>query len=123
MSDDLVKRYSSYNIMMLGDSGNEVSTPDGEWVKYKDYKAQANRIEELEAENEKLRKGLDIYQRERDRFKHAHPEMSGSYFLSGGLGDVDDNLLPQFVQIVPAYGCAWVQVYEKTDKTISYEGS
>ena len=83
----------------------------------------AARIEELEAENEKLRKGLDIYQRERDRFKHAHPEMSGSYFLSGGLGDVDDNLLPQFVQIVPAYGCAWVQVYEKTDKTISYEGS
>ena len=82
-----------------------------------------DRIKELEAENEKLRKGLDIYQRERDRFKHAHPEMSGSYFLSGGLGDVDDNLLPQFVQIVPAYGCAWVQVYEKTDKTISYEGS
>ena len=49
MSDDLVKRYSSYNIMMLGDSGYEVSTPDGEWVKYKDYKAQADRIEELEA--------------------------------------------------------------------------
>ena len=48
MSDDLVKRYSSYNIMMLGDSGNEVSTPDGEWVKYKDYKAQSARIEELE---------------------------------------------------------------------------
>ena len=85
--------------------------------------ALLDRIEDLEAENAKLRKGLELYQRERDRFKHTHPEMSGSYFLSGGHGDVDDNLLPQFVQIVPAYGCAWVQVYEKTDKTISYEGS
>jgi len=57
MSDDLVKRYSSYNIMMLGDSGNEVSTPDGEWVKYKDYKAQADHIEELEA---KLAKAMKL---------------------------------------------------------------
>jgi hypothetical protein len=57
MSDDLVKRYSSYNIMMLGDSGNEVSTPDGEWVKYKDYKAQADHIEELEA---KLAKAVKL---------------------------------------------------------------
>ena len=57
MTIDLVKRYSSYNIMMLGDSGNEVSTPDGEWVKYKDYKAQADHIEELEA---KLAKAIDF---------------------------------------------------------------
>ena len=41
---------------MLGDSGNEVSTPDGEWVKYKDYKAQADRIEELEANLEGRKK-------------------------------------------------------------------
>lgn len=81
------------------------------------------KIAELEAENEKLRKGLEIYQRERDRFKHGNPEMSGAYFLSGGHGEADDNMLPQFVRIVPAYGCAWEQVYEKTDKTISYEGS
>jgi hypothetical protein len=85
--------------------------------------AAADRIEELEAENEKLRKGLDIYERERNRFRHAKPEITGAYFLSGGHGEKDDNLLPQFVRIVPAYGCAWEQVYEKTDKTISYEGS
>ena len=40
--------------------------------------------EELEAENAKLRKALEIYERERARFS---------------------------------------QIYEKTDKTISYEGS
>lgn len=71
----------------------------------------------------KLEKGLELYERERARFRHANPERTGAYFLSGGHGETDDNLLPQFVTIVPAYGCAWEQVYEKTDRTISYEGS
>lgn len=80
------------------------------------------KIEMLESENEKLRKALDIYQRERDRYKHNYPEMTGEYFLAGGHGSTDENLLPQFIRIVPAYGCAWEQIYEKTDKTVSYEG-
>lgn len=82
-----------------------------------------NLIEELEEENAKLRKALEIYERERARFRHAKPEMTGAYFLASGYGDKDDNYLPQFVEIVPAYGCGWSQIYEKTDKTISYEGS
>lgn len=81
------------------------------------------KIVELEAENEKLRKGLEIYARERNRFKHATPEMSGAYFLSGGHGPKDDNQMPQFVEVVPAYGCAWSMIYEDTGRTISYEGS
>ena len=88
-----------------------------------DIEFAVKRIDELEAENEKLRKALDIYQRERDRFKHSRPEITGEYFLAGGHGERDDNMLPEFVRIVPAYGCAWEQVYVKTDKTISYEGS
>ena len=83
----------------------------------------SDRVEELEKEIENLRKALDIYKRERDRFKHAKPEITGEYFLAGGHGERDDNMLPEFVRIVPAYGCAWEQVYVKTDKTISYEGS
>lgn len=81
------------------------------------------RIEMLEAENEKLRKALDLYQRERDRFKHAKAEMTGAYFLAGGHGLKDDNYMPQFVEICPAYGCAWVKIYEDTGRIISYEGS
>jgi hypothetical protein len=81
------------------------------------------RIKQLEDENEKLRKGLEIYQRERDRFKHAQPATTGAFFLAGGHGLKDDNHLPQFVEICPAYGCAWVQIYEDTGRTISYEGS
>ncbi len=82
-----------------------------------------DRIQQLEKENEHLRKCLVIYKRERDRFKHSTPEMTGAYFVTGGYGEEDANMLPQFIQICPAYGCAWVQVYERTDKTISYEGS
>lgn len=83
----------------------------------------AERIKELEAENQTLRKVLDVYERERDRFKHAKPEMTGAYFLAGGFGPKDDNQMPQFVEIVPAYGCGWSMVYEDTGRTIGYEGS
>lgn len=68
-------------------------------------------------------KAFNIYKRERERFRHSKPEITGEYFLAGGYGDKDNNMLPQFVRIIPAYGCAWEQIYEKTDKTISYEGS
>ena len=81
------------------------------------------RIEMLEAENEKLRKALDIYERERNRFKHAKPEMTGEYFLAGGHGPKDDNLMPQFVEICPAYGVGWTMIYEDTGRKISYEES
>jgi hypothetical protein len=72
---------------------------------------------------QKLEKTVDLYQKERDRFKHNHPEMSGMFFLAGGHGKCDDNLLPQYVEICPAYGCAWTQIYEKTERTIITEGS
>ena len=88
-----------------------------------EWQAMIAKIEALEAENEKLRKALEIYERERIRFKHAKPEMTGAYFLSGGHGPKDDNAMPQFVEIVPAYGCGWSMVYEDTGRTISYEGS
>jgi hypothetical protein len=77
----------------------------------------------LNEQNEKLKRALEIYERERARFRHSKPEITGEFFLTGGHGKTDDNLLPQYVRICPAYGCAWEQVYEKTDKTISYEGS
>jgi hypothetical protein len=77
----------------------------------------------LEEENKKLRKALELYERERKRFEHSYPEMTGAYFLTGGHGEVDGNRLPEYIRICPAYGCAWEQVYIKTDKTISYEGT
>lgn len=99
-----------------------------ELQKIADYFAEAKLHEQeqviLEAIRQMgvLKKGLDIYERERQRFRHAKPEFTGVFFLAGGHGETDDNMLPEFVEIVPAYGCGWVQLYQKTDKTISYEG-
>jgi len=63
-------------------------------------------------------RALELYERERDRFKHNKPELTGEYFLAGGYGQTDKNLLPQFVRICPAYGADWEQIYEKTELTI-----
>jgi len=71
----------------------------------------------------KLIKALDIYKRERQRFQHAHPEITGQFFLTGGHGEKDDNMLPRFVTVCPAYGANFEVVYQKTDRYISYDGS
>jgi hypothetical protein len=92
-----------------------------EWAEVSQSNYQ--RAKKAEEEVEKLRKALDIYERERDRFRHAKPEITGEYFLAGGYGERDANQLPQYVRICPAYGVAWEQVYEKTDRTVTYEGS
>lgn len=78
--------------------------------------AQAKVIQNLE-------KALEIYERERERFRHAKPEMTGEYFLAGGHGPKDDNQMPQFVEICPAYGAGWVMIYEDTGRVIMHEGS
>jgi hypothetical protein len=87
------------------------------------YHIAADRIELLKNSCEMFRNVLEIYQRERERFRHAKPEITGEYFLAGGHGDIDSNMLPQFVHICPAYGAGWEQLYQKTDNTVSYEGS
>jgi hypothetical protein len=80
-------------------------------------------IANLKTVNEKLHKALEIYERERIRFKHAKPEMSGEFFIAGYHGPKDDNVMPQFIEVCPAYGVGWVMIYEDTGRTISYEGS
>jgi hypothetical protein len=65
----------------------------------------------------KLERALELYERERIRFRHAHPEMTGAYFISGESGNKDNNLLPEHIWICPAYGCDWSQRYVRTDNT------
>ena len=110
MSDDLVKRLRKLS-------------PTLDMLECEDVLQAADRIEELEAENEKLRKALEIYERERTRFKHAKPEMTGEFFIAGYHGPKDDNVMPKFIEVCPAYGAGWVMIYEDTGRTISYEGS
>jgi hypothetical protein len=45
--------------------------------------------------------------------KTSYPEQTGHYFISGELGDKDQNGLPEYVQIVPAYGVDWHMLYKR----------
>lgn len=87
------------------------------------YYTKANTVTLVKDYIEKLERAFDLYEKERARFRHAKPELTGAFFLTGGYGEKDENLLPKYVTICPAYGAGWEQVYEKTDKTITYEGS
>ena len=73
--------------------------------------------DEIEALTAIMAKQQEIIRRiYADRFPNT-------WFVTSGYGEKDQSGLPQFVEIVPAYGVGWSQVYEKTDRTIQYEGS
>lgn len=59
----------------------------------------------------KLEKALETYEKERVRFRHTRPELTGAYFISGEGGSKDKNMLPDVIYICPAYGCDWSQKY------------
>lgn len=44
-----------------------------------------------------------------------------TYFIHGELGEKDQNGMPEKIMVVPAYGCDWSQIYERTKKTIGPE--
>jgi hypothetical protein len=46
-----------------------------------------------------------------------------TYFVCGELGIKDSNGLPDKIEVCPAYGVGWTQIYQKTDTTIMLEGS
>lgn len=46
-----------------------------------------------------------------------------TWFVSGEMGKKDGNGLPDRIEVCPAYGVGWTQIYEKTDRTISSEGA
>lgn len=46
-----------------------------------------------------------------------------TWYVCGEMGEKDQNGLPQYIDVCPAYGVGWYQVYEKTDRSVSTEGS
>lgn len=79
-----------------------------EWVESAALRETADYIHKLE-------RSLELYERERIRFRHAHPEMTGVYFIAGESGSKDRNMLPDRIHICPAYGCDWTIQYAKTE--------
>jgi hypothetical protein len=92
----------------IADSHEQTGAAD--WV-------ESSALREIADYIRKLERSLELYERERIRFRHTHPEMTGVYFISGEGGNKDTNLLPEYVWVCPAYGCDWSQRYVRTDKT------
>jgi hypothetical protein len=86
-----------------------------EWVESAALREVADYIRKLE-------RALELYERERIRFRHAKPEMTGAYFIAGESGNKDNNMLPDRISICPAYGCDWTIQYAKTEFSSAPEG-
>lgn len=68
-------------------------------------------VEAFQGELKALRK---IYK----SYKHIMAEhIPDTYFICGQGGEVDRNNLPETIQICPAYGVDWFQIYKRTDET------
>lgn len=46
-----------------------------------------------------------------------------TWFVCGELGPKDSNGLPKYIEVCPAYGCDWSQIYERTERTVGGMGS
>lgn len=76
-------------------------------------------ISDKEAEIERLQ---DIVTRMASIYKHLNAENHpGVYFIHGSLGSQDSNGMPEKLLVVPAYGCDFSYIYERTEKTVGPE--
>lgn len=72
-------------------------------------------MEEAAAEIERLREKCD---QQAMFLRRLTPEkFPDTFFVSGESGTRDENGLPEYVHIVPAYGLDWHMMYKRTDKT------
>jgi hypothetical protein len=56
--------------------------------------------------------------------RRSYPEnFPNTWFVAGQNGEKDQNGLPQYVWVCPAFGVDWVQVYERTDQIVEGMGS
>ena len=70
-------------------------------------------ISELKDEIERLKEKCD---KQAMIIRRIYPEnFPDTWFVAGAIGEVDKNGLPKMIEICPAYGCDWTQIYERTD--------
>ncbi len=74
---------------------------------------------EMQAEIERLREKCD---RQAMILRRLTPEFHpNTLFITGVLGDMDQNNMPEKLLVVPAYGVDFAYIYERTDKTTGPE--
>jgi hypothetical protein len=69
---------------------------------------------EMQAEIERLKDKCD---KQAMMLRRLFPDRhADTYFIHCGYGEEDRNGLPQYLMIVPAFGCDWSQIYERSDR-------
>ncbi len=67
---------------------------------------------------------MDIIERQQVIIRRIYAEqLPDTWFVCGELGEKDQNNLPKYIEVCPAYGVDWSQIYERTDRTIVGMGS
>jgi len=98
MADDLVKRLRTENLYWHGPPDVQEKAADEIERLTKKCDMQAMILRRLTPEN--------------------HPD---TLFIHGTLGKKDDNGMPEKLMVVPAYGCDFSYIYQRTDKTTGPE--
>jgi hypothetical protein len=76
-------------------------------------------IKRLEAEVARLKDKCD---KQAMILRRLTPEkFPDTLFISGTLGQKDQNNMPEKLMVVPAYGVDFAYIYERTEKTIGAE--
>lgn len=106
MDYDLVK-----DLRADGDDERQ-SIREARIVLHRKLNAAADEIELLREKNDLLMRIM----------KHLTPEkFPDVLFIHGHLGEKDQNGMPEKLLVVPAYGCDFSYVYERTDTTTGPE--
>ena len=107
---DLIKRIDNYLVM-----GGMFNPEEMEHHKVRDLLLDTRN--ELKEIHELLRKQQVIVRR-----IYAE-QLPDTWFVCGELGEKDSNGLPKYIEVCPAYGADWSQIYERTERTIGGMGS
>jgi hypothetical protein len=76
-------------------------------------------VEQLKAEIDRLKTKCDAQAMILRRLTPEHSP--DTIFIHSELGEKDSNGMPEKLLVVPAYGCDFAYVYERTDKTTGPE--
>lgn len=102
-------------IKRLREGVNSKSFNDQDW----------NAIErDMASAAKELEDQLDLIAKQQKIIRRIYVEhFPDTYFVCGESGNKDQNGLPDRIEVCPAYGVDWSQIYERTDRQIGGMGS
>jgi hypothetical protein len=81
-------------------------------------------VEMLNQGADELEAILDLLAKQQKIIRRIYVEhFPDTYFVCGESGNKDQNGLPDRIEVCPAYGVDWSQIYERTDRQIGGMGS